>query len=167
MSMIRNLATSIFSYMYARSLKKQHQYKSQKAQIRNDVVDFEIDEDAGLEVYWKIIKVAEGPALIFHALGYEVLRFDTCINGQAHFHTQLVECEQKSESRLFLPEETVEKQIDRIIFELENNLYYWLQRHPDRQIRSLRFNQARFKAATGKAKKKMLEFAEKLKVGIT
>lgn len=48
MSIIRNLATSIFSYMYARSLKKQHQYKSKKAQIRNDVIHFEIEDGVAL-----------------------------------------------------------------------------------------------------------------------
>ncbi|MGB3509301.1 MAG: hypothetical protein WBA93_08675 [Microcoleaceae cyanobacterium] len=163
MSFIRNLATSVFSYMYARSLKKQHLYKSRKDQIRNDVVDFEIAENVGLEVYWKIVKVAEGPSVIFHALGYEILRFDTYIGGQAHCHIQLIECQQKSKSRLFLPEKTVEEQIERAIFELEKNLYYWLQRHPDRQIRMLKIDQTRLKIATEKARGKMLEFAEKIK----
>lgn len=65
-----------------------------------------------------------------------------------------------------MPEKTVEEQIDRAIFELENNLYYWLQRHPDRQIRSLKVDQSRLKIATEKAKEKMLEFAEKVKVGV-
>lgn len=165
MSIVRDVATSVFSYMYARSLKKQHQYKSKKAQIRNDVIHFEIDEKVGLEVYWKNLQVAKGPSLIFHAFGYEILRFDTYINGQAHCHIQLVECKKKCKSRLLLPEKTVEEQIDRAIFELENNLYYWLQRHPDRQIQSLQIDQNRLKIGTEKAKEKMLEFAEKLKLG--
>lgn len=163
MSVIRDLATSVFSYMYARSLKKQHLYKSKKDKIRNDVVDFEIDENVGLEVYWKVLNVAEGPSVIFHALGYEILRFDTYINGQGHCHIQLVECQQKCKPRLFLSEKTVEEQIERAIFELEKNLYYWLQRHPDRQIRKLKVDQTRLKIATEKAREKMLEFAEKIK----
>jgi hypothetical protein len=165
MSVIRDLATSIFSYMYARSLKKQHLYKSKKDRIRKDVVDFQIDENVGLEVYWKVLNVAEGPSVIFHALGYEILRFDTYINGQGHCHIQLIECKPKCKERLFLPETTVEEQIERAIFELEKNLYYWLQRHPDRQIQLLKIDQTRLKIATEKAREKMLEYAEKIKVG--
>ncbi|MBD2625070.1 hypothetical protein [Trichormus variabilis] len=165
MSVIRDLATSVFSYMYARSLKRQHLYKSKKDKIRKDVVDFEIGDNVGLEVYWKVLNVAEGPSLIFHALGYEILRFDTDINGQGHCHVQLIECQPKCKERLFLPETTVEEQIERAIFELEKNLYYWLQRHPDRQIRLLKIDQTRLKIATEKAREKMLEYAEKIKVG--
>lgn len=165
MSIIRDLATSVFSYMYARSLKKQHLHKSKKDKIRKDVVDFEIGDNVGLEVYWKVLNVAEGPSLIFHALGYEILRFDTDINGQGHCHVQLIECQPKCKERLFLPETTVEEQIERAIFELEKNLYYWLQRHPDRQIRLLKIDQTRLKIATEKARDKMLEYAEKIKVG--
>ncbi|MTJ54230.1 hypothetical protein FJR38_17025 [Anabaena sp. UHCC 0253] len=165
MSFIRDWATSVFSYMYARSLKKQHLYKSKKDKIRKDVVDFEIGDNVGLEVYWKVLNVAEGPSVIFHALGYEILRFDTYINGQWHCHIQLIECQPKCKERLFLPETTVEEQIERAIFELEKNLYYWLQRHPDRQIRLLKIDQTRLKIATEKAREKMLEYAEKIKVG--
>ncbi|MBD2568299.1 hypothetical protein [Anabaena lutea] len=165
MSFIRDLATSVFSYMYARSLKKQHLYKSKKDKIRKDVVDFEIGDNVGLEVYWKVLNVAEGPSLIFHAFGYEILRFDTYINGQGHCHIQLIECQPKCKERLFLPETTVEEQIERAIFELEKNLYYWLQRHPDRQIQLLKIDQTRLKIATEKAREKMLEYAEKIKVG--
>lgn len=163
MSIIRNLATSIFSYMYARSLKKQHQYKSKKAQIRKDVIHFEIENGVGLEVYWKILNIGRSVAVIFYAFGYEILRFDCYVEGLGHAHIQLVECQQKCKSRLLLPEKRVEEQIDRAIFELENNLYYWLQRHPDRQIRTLKVDQTRLKVATEKAKEKMLEFAEKIK----
>ncbi|MGC1247132.1 MAG: hypothetical protein WA865_13045 [Spirulinaceae cyanobacterium] len=163
MSVMRDLATSIFSQMYTRSLKKQHLYKSKKDQIRNDVVHFEIAENVGLEVYWKILKVAEGPSLIFYALGYEILRFDTYINGQAHCHIQLIECQKKSRSRLFLPEKTVEEQIERSIFELQNNLNYWLQRHPDSQVRKLKVDKSKLQIATEKSQGKMLEYAEKIK----
>ncbi|MCP2730932.1 hypothetical protein [Limnofasciculus baicalensis] len=165
MSLIRDLATSVFSYMYACRLKKQHLYKSRKDQIRNNVVDFEIAENVGLEVYWKTLKVAEGPSLIFHALGYEILRFDTNIGEQAHCHIQLIECQPKCKERLFLPEKTVEEQIERAIFELEKNLDYWLQRHPDRQVRLLKIDQTKLKIATEKAREKMLEYAQKIKVG--
>ncbi len=119
MSIIRDVATSVFSYMYARSLKNQHLYKSKKDKIRQDVVDFEIDKNVGLEVYWKVLNIAESPSVIFHALGYEILRFDTYINGKAHCHIQVVECQAKCKPRLFLPEKTVEEQIERAIFELE------------------------------------------------
>ncbi len=163
MSLIRDLATSVFSYMYARSLKKQHLYKSKKDQIRNDVVHFEITENVGLEVYWKILKVAEGPSLIFYALGYEILRFDTYIGGQAHCHIQLVECQKKCKSRLLLPEKTIEEQIERSVFELKNNLSYWLQRHPDSQVRRLKVDKSKLQMAAEQAKEKMLEYTEKIK----
>ncbi len=163
MSVIRDLATSVFSYMYARSLKKQHQYKSKKDKIREDVIHFEIEDGVGLEVYWKVLKIGSSAAVIFYAFGYEILRFDCYVEGLGHAHIQLVECQQKCKSRLLLPEKTVEEQIDRAIFELENNLYYWLQRHPDSQIRRLKVDKTRLKVAAEKAKEKMLEFAEKIK----
>ncbi|MGC1244638.1 MAG: hypothetical protein WA865_00345, partial [Spirulinaceae cyanobacterium] len=82
---------------------------------------------------------------------------------QAHCHIQLIECQKKSRSRLFLPEKTVKEQIGRSIFELQNNLYYWLQRHPDSQVRRLKVDKSKLQIATEKAKGKMLEYAEKIK----
>lgn len=164
---IRNLATFVFSYFYARSFKKQNLYQSElsqarKAQIRKDVINFEIEENIGLRVYWKTLEVAKGPSLIFYAYDYQILRFDTYINGQGHYHLQLIECQPQCKDRLLMPEKTVEGQIERAIFEIEKNLYYWLQRHPDQQIRTLKVNPTRLKVATQKAREKMLKYSAKV-----
>ncbi|MDJ1172692.1 hypothetical protein [Roseofilum capinflatum] len=164
MPLIRHLVTHIASYFQARSLRKQYQYHQlDREETRRDIVHFSITENSGLQVYWKSLKAGVSVAVIFCTFEYEALRFDCFLSGKGHFHLQLMECQDKCKEHLLMAESIVEEQIDRAIFELENNLYYYLQRHPDRRVRVLKVERSQLKAATQSARAKMLQDLQTIK----
>jgi hypothetical protein len=130
--------------------------------VRRDVIFFPIGVNAELEVYWKKEKLGCGPAIILHVLGFYVLRFDCFGYPGGHAHIYLITANQKCESRIFLPEKTIEEQIDRALFEMSKNLDYWMQRHYDPTVRKIRLpNKKRLNAALEEARESMLEYRQK------
>ncbi|MDJ1180300.1 hypothetical protein PJF56_15655 [Roseofilum sp. BLCC_M91] len=164
MPLIRYLTTYIASYFQARRLRKQYQYHQlNREETRQDVVHFLITENTSLQVYWKSLKAGISVAVIFCAFEYEALRFDCYLKRKGHYHLQLMECQDNCKEHVLMAESTVEEQIDRAIFELENNLYYYLQRHPDRRVRTLKVERSPLKAAIQSARTKMLQDLQKIK----
>ncbi len=128
---------------------------------RRDVAFFPIGGSAELEVYWKREKLGCGPAIILHVLGRHVLRFDCFGYPGGHAHIYLITPNKKSEPRIFLPEKTVEAQIDRAFFEMSKNLDYWMQRHYDASIRKFKLNKKVLNVALKNSRKLMLEYRQK------
>ncbi|MBW4575027.1 MAG: aldo/keto reductase [Aphanothece sp. CMT-3BRIN-NPC111] len=127
-------------------------------EINKKRVYFTINEDVYLEVYWKSWDLGKGSTVAFNAYGEEVLKFDCFGEGSGHCHITLLTPDQRCEPRLFLPEKTVEAQIERAMFELTTNLYYWLQRHPHQRIRKLQLDPVHLQTAITQAHSKMLEY---------
>ena len=55
-------------------------------QVRKDVEIIPIQPNLELVVYWKVLQVGRGPALILQAYGKEVLKFDCFGRDDGHFH---------------------------------------------------------------------------------
>lgn len=108
--------------------------------VRHDVCFFPIGSLAKLEVYWKLTDLGRGPAIILHVLDQYVMRFDCFGEKVGHAHFYVVTPEKHCESRLFLPEKTIEAQIERALFELSTNLDYWLARHRHPSVRRVRLD---------------------------
>ena len=59
--------------------------------------------------------------------------------------------------RIYLPEPTVEAQIERAVFELQRNASVYLQQNDDPRIRRFVLDPARLREATERMKATMLE----------
>ncbi|MGD1901409.1 MAG: hypothetical protein ACFB9N_04135 [Geitlerinemataceae cyanobacterium] len=132
-----------------------------KSAVRRDVEFFPIDSLCKLEVYWKAFKFGVGPAIVFHALDNQVMRFD-CFGGKfGHAHFYVIEPVKGCESRLLLPEKTIEAQIDRALFEISENLGYWMSRHKNPSVRQMHPDRAAVAAAVERARATMQDYRER------
>ncbi|MBF2097350.1 MAG: hypothetical protein IGQ88_03095 [Gloeomargaritaceae cyanobacterium C42_A2020_066] len=127
---------------------------------RLDVVKLPVQNQVYLEVYWKAVGLGTGPSLIFNAYGQEALRFD-CLGPGGHGHITLVQPDGPAQDRIFLPEKTIEAQIERALFELDTNLVYWLQRNPDARLRRLRVDRDALQKNLVTARDLMRTYAER------
>jgi hypothetical protein len=89
------------------------------------------------ETYWKDVEAGKGPALIVWFEHRKILKFDCFGKGRGHNHLSVPVHSKRTEefNRIFLPEETIEAQIERVVFELRTNLFYYLARAPHRRAR--------------------------------
>lgn len=83
-----------------------------------------------------------GPCIAIFCQGYEVLRFD-CFGGtRGHFHitpfTPWTIFNSKGERRLQFREQTPKEQIEHALFEITENLDFYLQLNPRRSVRKIR-----------------------------
>ena len=132
---------------------------------RSRLVEFEIQEGCFLEAYW-VDRVSTqgtrdlGPAVFLVVHGSEILKFDCYGPPVGHYHvatpyphgirTGLV-------GRIWLPEESVEAQIDRSIFELCHNANYYLSTHPRRRVRQTVLREDRLAEVCVGLRSKMLD----------
>lgn len=156
---IKKIIKQIIPYQYHFFLfSKSRKYVNES--IRKEQVKFNLSDHVYLQVYWKIYGIGKGPALIFNAFEEEAIRFDF-YGVTGHFHITVTEFAPHSPTLLWLKEKTVIEQIDRAIFELENNLYWYLSRHPLKKVRNLKVNKVILKEALTKAKRQLLEYENK------
>jgi len=156
---LKKFAKAILPYQYHFYFQRRRPAETH-ADCRHELVQFRVGEQAHLDVYWKDVRAGKGPSLILNILGEEVLRFDF-FGGRGHYHAIVLEFQPKSESRLFLPELTVEEQIDRAIFELNRNLDWYLQRHPLAKIRKIKLDKSQLKQATEQAQAQLIAYIGK------
>ena len=90
--------------------------------------------------------------------GEEIIKFDCFGKDRGHFHIALYTPGASNISRIFLPEPSIEEQIERAIFEIQRNIEYYMQRNTRRKIRKLRIDRNRIGVAGERAKSKMYEF---------
>jgi len=129
--------------------------------LRKDLVQYPVQDHVCLTVFWKVLDVGRGPATSLYIHGLEVLKFDCFGEHQGHYHIALRGDEGASQIRLFLPEPTVEEQIDRMWFELTTNLDYYLQRNPDPRVRKTRVAPENIEKLRAQIKATMLEYQGK------
>ena len=132
-----------------------------QAQLRRDVVRLELGPQACLELYWKETDLGKGPALILAVAGCDVLRFDCFGAPGGHFHLQVMRWRRLGQKRLRLPELTRETQIERALFELQNNFQWYLDHHPLRRVRRTQIDPERMTEATDEARNILLSYAKK------
>lgn len=104
---------------------------------RKDVTKFSVEDKIFVEVFWKTLPNATGPAFSFFAYDEEVLRFDCAGPGIGHFHASFLSKRRTQHNRNYFFEHTRETQIQRAVFELQNNIGYYLERHPWKRVREI------------------------------
>lgn len=135
-----------------RLLNKQN---GQKNVIRNDVEIIPIQKNLDLIVYWKVLHIGKGPALILQANGKEILKFDCFGKNDGHFHAA-----PDFGKRIFFKEETASTQIERSVSELRDKAQIYLNNQPEDTIRDIKIEQKKLIQAVELAQKKMIYFFE-------
>lgn len=102
-----------------------------------DPVFVKVTPDIVFETYWKDVEAGRGPALIVWHRYRKILKFDCFGKGRGHYHISLSVHSARTDAndRIYLPEETIEAQIERVAFELRTNIVYYLARGPYRSAR--------------------------------
>ena len=129
---------------------------NKKYPARNHVTRYEVQPDVLIDIYWKALPKWRGPGLSLFIYGNEVLRFDCFGNGKGHYHVDFNTSWPTKNNKLFFTESTVESQIDRTLYELKTNLYYYLQRNPKRKIRNIKINSDKLDNVCEKIRESMI-----------
>jgi hypothetical protein len=95
----------------------------QQSDRKKDLVQYPIQENVLLEVYWRDDAGGHGPAASLYIHDDEVFRFDCFGGDQGHCHYNL---RQTRGQRWYYEEGTVQENIDRSVFELTKNLPFCL-----------------------------------------
>jgi hypothetical protein len=101
-----------------------------------------------------------GPVACLVVHGFDIMRFDCLDYPIGHYHAARpypYGIRKGLAGEIWLPEKTLEEQIERAIFELQRNSSYYLKSHPRRKVRNTLFNQERLAAVCAEMKSKMLE----------
>lgn len=125
---------------------------------RKDVAVFAVQPELELVVFWKVLPIGKGPALSLYACGEEVLKFDCFGPDKGHYHISLSTPVRTAEDRLYFYEQSASEQIERALFEVKNNLHYYLQRHQRRLVRNIRVDQNLIADVCDAAGARMREF---------
>ncbi len=132
---------------------------------RPRLVRYELQDGCFLETYLNDQTGADGrryfgPAASLVVHGSDIMRFDCLGHPLGHYHMASpypYGIRKGLVGEIWLPEKTIEEQIERTIFELQRNSNFYLQKHPRRKVRNTRLDQERLAAVCAKMKSKMLE----------
>jgi hypothetical protein len=142
--------------------------EAEEMRKRPNLVRYDLQEGCFLETYLNNQIGADGKlyfgaaaCLVVHE--FDIMRFD-CVGypiGHYHFAARYPYGIRKGlTGEIWLPEKTIEEQIDRAIFELQRNSGFYLQKHPKRKVRNTRLNEERLAAVCAEMKSKMLKDVE-------
>lgn len=138
-----------------RSLKK---INEERQSHRQDIKRFPLGNSAFFECYWKIYGIGRGPALALYINEEEVLKFDFYGRGKGHYHVQVSQPHNCRSHALFMVEQSIPEQIERAIFEIENNLDWYLERYPTQAIRSFRPQKYQLKSLSPEIRSTLLGY---------
>ena len=128
-------------------------------QIRHDLVEYPIQDNVRLDVYWRDDRGGRGPAASLYVYDDEILRFD-CFGGkEGHCHVNL---RQTRGHRWYYPEGTAKAHIGRSVFELKVNHPFCLRTHQDSRVQEVKIDPEKLGEAANQMENKLLKFAEKL-----
>jgi hypothetical protein len=139
--------------------------EAEEMQKRPKLVRYDLQEGCFLETYLNDQAGSDGnwyfgasACLVVHE--FDIMRFD-CVGyplGHYHFASPYPYGIRKGlVGEIWLPEKTMEEQIERAIFELQRNSSFYLQKHPKRKVRNTHLNEDRLAAVCAEMKSKMLE----------
>ena len=129
------------------------------ANPKHELVEYPIQEDVLLQVYWRDDAGGRGPAASLYVYDDEIMRFD-CFggdNGHCHFNLR-----QTRGRRWMYPEGSFQDHIRQSIFDLQTNLTFCLRTHQDERIQEIQISQESIKQAARKMETYLLELADKL-----
>ena len=151
--------------MWFRRRPKAQLSQAGTSNVRKDVLRYEIQPNAHVDVFWKVLPIGRGPAVSLFVHGEEVLKFDCFGAGRGHYHVNERQWSRRVRGvvqRLYLPEPTVEAQIERALFELTTNLSVYLQQNDDPRIRAVVIDRERLQEVAHRMKATMLEYIRKV-----
>ncbi|TVQ01452.1 MAG: hypothetical protein EA359_14000 [Balneolaceae bacterium] len=125
--------------------------------IRKDVELIPIQPNLEFAVYWKVLLVGKGPAVILKAFGREVMKFDVFGKDKGHYH--VAPCHNL---RIFFTEETVLQQIQRTSLELQRNAQKYLEIQSDYRIKQIRIDDDKLSDAIQKMVEIMTYFLQQI-----
>ena len=133
-------------------------------QGRHDLVEFLIQENVRLEVYWRDDQAGYGPAVSIYAYDQEVLRLD-CFGeendkkGRGHCHVNLRQTRARQWN--YLPG-TVKDHIGQAMHDMRENLNYCLQTNVDERIQNTTVDSSTLEPIARQVEAKMLRFMNQL-----
>ncbi len=133
-------------------------------QERNDLVEYQIQENLRLEVYWRDDRAGYGPAASVYAFDQEVLRLD-CFGeakkqgGKGHCHMNLGQT--RARQWMYRPG-TVRDHVEQAIHDLRSNLGYCLKTNQDEKIQGLKIDSESLEPIVLEAEKELLGLADQL-----
>lgn len=138
-----------------------------RRKVRQDWTCHAMAPGVDLITFWLDAEIGgggTGPCMSVFCLGHEVLRFD-CFGGrEGHFHiapfTPWTLLESKGHRRLQFRGESAREQIEHALFEITENLDFYLQLNPRRQIRRIRINRENRVQACTSARLRLLHHLE-------
>lgn len=125
---------------------------------RMDLKEIAICENLSLLVYWKILDIGKGPAVILKAFDKEILKFDCLGEKNAHYHIA-----PNFNLRIFFLEKTVKDQVNRSVAELKINGLKYLRLQKDLKIRAIQPNLTQYSSAIDSAEKVLIHFYQTVK----
>ena len=142
-----------------------HTSQSNASNIRKDVLRYDIHPQAHFDVFWKVLPIGRGPAVSLVVHGEEVLKFDCFGEGRGHYHVNGRQWSRRMPGvvqRLYLPEKTVEAQIERTLFELTTNMSVYLQQNDDPRIQQFVIDRERLQDVVQRMRATMLDYMRRV-----
>lgn len=140
--------------------KKNHLLNPPK--LRKDVLNIKVQEDVYFQVYWKVLEIGKGPAVILYIFSREVLKFDCFGKAKGHFHVAGYKLNGSTGKRIYFKEESAYEQIEWTVHELKTNHSHYLQKNKNKRIRELHIDQKDLESAIVSVRSKMIEFIENI-----
>jgi hypothetical protein len=121
--------------------------------VRRDLCVIPIQDGLQLEVYWKVLAIGKGPAVIFRAHGRQIMKYDCFGQGKGHYHIA-----PNWGARIYFQEATALEQIYRASRELRRNAQRSLRLQGDERIKNTIVNRKSLAVAAEQAASKMTSF---------
>lgn len=123
-----------------------------------DVREIAICKHLTFLVYWKILEIGKGPAVVMKAFDKEIMKFDCFGENDGHYHIA-----PHYQFRIYFLEKTVSEQINRTVAELRTNglRYLSLQKNPE--IRSIKPSPAKYNSAIDSVEEMLTHFQRTVK----
>lgn len=129
--------------------------RKQKALVRRDVEIISVQPNLDLVVYWKVLRIGKGPAVVVETYGNEILKFDCFGKGEGHYHVA-----PNFGERIFFEKPSAMDQIDLTVMEIEENLQTHLKNQREPKINQLKVDLHNLALAVDHAKLRMVHFLE-------
>lgn len=125
--------------------------------IRKDIYKIDIQDNLYFLVFHKIYNDGFGSAVSLYINEYEFLKFDCFGENKGHYH---IYDDIKSEM-IYFTEKSCTEQINRIVYELSNNINFYLNKSNREDIKNFNIETSDFIKKIDDIKNKMLEYEYK------
>jgi hypothetical protein len=131
-----------------------------RRKARQDWTIHPVAPGVDLVTFWLDQRIGGGGTGVCMSLfchGYEVLRFDCFGKDSGHYHLSPLTLWPVRRRVLGFYEDTVEGQVEEALFQIDQNLDFYLQLNPRRCVRKLRVDRAARKQACDRARARLHE----------